>query len=80
MTRCAPSAAARIPDRTKALNRAHVEALLSRQSLALRERTLFRLLYESAARAEEVRALDVADVVAVGGPHRTSAPRSPLTM
>ncbi|MET7459733.1 tyrosine-type recombinase/integrase [Nonomuraea sp. NPDC005501] len=28
----------------------------------MRERTLFRLLYESAARAEEVLALDVADL------------------
>ncbi|MBN6058353.1 site-specific integrase, partial [Nonomuraea sp. RK-328] len=52
----------RTPDRTQALDRAHVEALFTRQNLALRERTLFRLLYESAARAEEVLALDVADL------------------
>ncbi|MFD1935586.1 MULTISPECIES: tyrosine-type recombinase/integrase [Nonomuraea] len=32
--------------------------MLTRSSLPLRERTLFRLLYESAARAEEVLALD----------------------
>ncbi|MET9243031.1 site-specific integrase [Nonomuraea sp. NPDC003709] len=53
---------ARTPDRTKALDRAQVEALLTRQNLGLRERTLFRMLYESAARAEEVLALDVADL------------------
>ncbi|MEV4804978.1 site-specific integrase [Nonomuraea sp. NPDC049421] len=53
---------ARTPDRTKALDRALIEALLTRQTLPLRERTLFRLLYESAARAEEVLALDVADL------------------
>ncbi|MBN6056886.1 site-specific integrase, partial [Nonomuraea sp. RK-328] len=53
---------ARTPDRTKALDRALIESLLTRQTLPLRERTLFRLLYESAARAEEVLALDVADL------------------
>ncbi|WP_433258663.1 tyrosine-type recombinase/integrase [Streptosporangium sp. CA-135522] len=39
-----------------------MEALLTRQSLPLRERALFRLLYESAARAEEASALDVDDL------------------
>ncbi|MGW3353731.1 tyrosine-type recombinase/integrase [Nonomuraea rubra] len=53
---------ARTPDRTKALDRAHIEALLTREKLPLRERTLFRLLYESAARAEEVLALDAGDL------------------
>ncbi|MEZ7132700.1 tyrosine-type recombinase/integrase [Nonomuraea sp. AD125B] len=53
---------ARTPDRTKALDRAHIEALLTRDKLALRERTLFRLLYESAARANEVLALDIGDL------------------
>ncbi|MEU7827586.1 hypothetical protein [Nonomuraea sp. NPDC049129] len=43
---------ARTPDRTKALDRGQVEALLTRQTLPLRDRTLFRLLYESAAREE----------------------------
>ncbi|MEV4250992.1 site-specific integrase [Streptosporangium canum] len=42
--------------------RADVEALLARPTLGLRERTLYRLLYESAARAQEVPALDVADL------------------
>ncbi|WP_205315116.1 tyrosine-type recombinase/integrase [Nonomuraea lactucae] len=49
----------RIPDHTKALDRGQVEALLTRPRLPLRERTLVRLLYESAARAEEVLALDI---------------------
>ncbi|MEV5561195.1 site-specific integrase [Nonomuraea wenchangensis] len=53
---------ARTPDRTKALDRAQIETLLTRQSLPLRERTLFRLLYESAARAEEVLALDAGEL------------------
>ncbi len=52
----------RTPDRTKALPRADVEALLSREDVALREKTLWRMLYETAARASEVLALDVADL------------------
>ncbi|WP_440107987.1 tyrosine-type recombinase/integrase, partial [Streptosporangium sp. H16] len=48
----------RTSDRTRALARAEVEALLARPTMGLRERTLFRLLYESAARAQEVLALD----------------------
>jgi site-specific recombinase XerD len=46
----------RAPDRTRALARAEIEALLIRPNLGLRERTLWRLLYESAARAAEVLA------------------------
>lgn len=49
----------RTPDRTRALDRAEVERLLTRDGTALRERTLWRLLYESAARATEVLSLDV---------------------
>jgi integrase len=52
----------RAPDRTKALSRDQIEALLGRQDLGLRERTLWRLLYETAARAGEVLALDVTDL------------------
>jgi integrase len=52
----------RAPDRTKALARDQVEALLGREDLGLRERTLWRMLYESAARASEVLALDVEDL------------------
>ena len=46
-------------DRTRGLSRDQVEALLGRADLALRERTLWRLLYETAARAGEVLALDI---------------------
>ena len=48
-------------DRTKALSHAQVDALLTGKS-PLRERTLWRLLYESAARAGEVLALDADDL------------------
>jgi integrase/recombinase XerC/integrase/recombinase XerD len=47
------------PDRSRALSRAEVEALLTREDLQLRERVLWRMLYETAARAAEVLALDV---------------------
>jgi site-specific recombinase XerD len=43
----------RAPDRTKALTRAQIEALLAREDLGLRERVLWRLLYETAAHAGE---------------------------
>lgn len=49
----------RTPDRTRSVGRTDVEALLTRTHLPLRERTLWRMLYETAARAEEVLALDV---------------------
>jgi integrase/recombinase XerC/integrase/recombinase XerD len=52
----------RAPDRTKALSRAEIEDLLAREELGLRERVLWRLLYETAARAAEVLALDVEDL------------------
>ncbi|GAA3984754.1 tyrosine-type recombinase/integrase [Thermobifida alba] len=52
----------RTPDHTRALDRAEVERLLTREGAALRERTLWQLLYESAARAEEVLALDVEEL------------------
>ena len=52
----------RAPDRTRSLGRAEITALLGREELPLRERTLWRLLYESAARAGEVLALDVEDL------------------
>lgn len=50
------------PDRARALSRADVEQLLTREHLALRERTLWRMLYETAARASEVLALNVQDL------------------
>ena len=49
-------------DRTRALSRSAVEELLTRDGVALRERVLWRLLYESAARAGEVLELDVEDL------------------
>jgi len=49
-------------DRTRALSRSAVEELLTREGIALREKTLWRLLYESAARAGEVLELDVDDL------------------
>ena len=48
----------RTPDRTRSLGRAEIETLLTRPSLPLRERTLWRMLYETAARAQELLSLD----------------------
>src|ERR1700737_4684540 len=44
----------RAPDRSRALSRADVEALLTREDIPLREKTLWRMLYETAARSAEV--------------------------
>jgi len=52
----------RAPDRTKALSKADIEQLLTREDHALREKTLWRMLYETAARASEVLALDIEDL------------------
>src|SRR5215218_9079171 len=49
-------------DRTRALPKAALERLFSRRDVALRDKTLWRLLYETAARANEALALDVDDV------------------
>jgi integrase len=49
-------------DATRALPRARVERLLSRRDVPLREKTLWRMLYETAARASEVLSLDVEDL------------------
>jgi integrase len=49
-------------DRSRSLSRVDVEQLLTREDIALRERTLWRLLYESAARSAEVLRLDVGDL------------------
>ena len=50
------------PDRTRALTRAQLEALWRRSDLRLRDKTLWRLLYETAARASEALNLDVTDL------------------
>lgn len=49
-------------DETRALPRAAVERQLSRRDIPLRENTLWRMLYETAARASEVLALDLEDL------------------
>jgi integrase/recombinase XerC/integrase/recombinase XerD len=50
------------PDRSRALSRAEVEQLLTREDTSLRERVLWRMLYETAARSAEVLALNVEDL------------------
>src|SRR5262249_53822115 len=53
----------RVPiDRTKALTREQTGALWRREDVALRERAFWRLLYESAARANEILALNIEDL------------------
>jgi integrase/recombinase XerC/integrase/recombinase XerD len=50
------------PDRDRALSRAEVEQLLTRPDVPLRDRLLWRMLYETAARSAEVLGLDVTDL------------------
>ncbi|HSZ30211.1 MAG TPA: tyrosine-type recombinase/integrase, partial [Pseudonocardiaceae bacterium] len=52
----------RTPDRTRSLGRAEIETLLSRPTLPLRERTLWRMLYETAARTHEILSLDIEEL------------------
>jgi len=52
----------RAADRSRALSRADVEQLLTREDTSIRERTLWRMLYETAARSAEVLRLDVEDL------------------
>lgn len=49
-------------DETRAVDRAAVERLLTRRDVPLREKTLWRMLYETAARAGEILALDIEDL------------------
>jgi len=49
-------------DRTKAISRASLQRLFRRDDVALRERCLWRLLYETAARAQEVLSADIEDL------------------
>jgi integrase len=49
-------------DRTRAIPYPQLERLWSRDTVALREKTLWRMLYETAARASEILALDAADL------------------
>jgi integrase len=50
------------PDRSRALDRATIERLLTDQRTPLRERCFWSLLYDSAARSAEVLRLDVEDL------------------
>jgi integrase len=52
----------RAADRSRALTRAEIERLLGREDIAIRERVLWRLLYETGARSAEVLRLDVEDL------------------
>lgn len=49
-------------DRTRALTRDQLASLWRRNDVLLRERALWRLLYETAARANEILSLDVVDL------------------
>jgi len=49
-------------ERRRAVPYAELEALWSRKDIALRERTLWRMLFETAARANEILALDIEDL------------------
>ena len=68
-----PEAAERRPepaDQTRAIPHAAIERLLHRRDIPLRERTLWRMLYETAARASEILALDIEDLDLAG--HRAA--------
>ena len=57
-----PASVERQPEQrneTRAVDRAAVERLLTRRDIPLREKTLWRMLYETAARAGEILALDI---------------------
>jgi integrase/recombinase XerC/integrase/recombinase XerD len=49
-------------DRTRAITHVQLERLWGREGVPLREKLLWRLLYETAARASEILALDVEDI------------------
>jgi len=49
-------------DDTKAVSRSRIDRLCRRRDVPLREKTLWRMLYESASRASAVLALDIEDL------------------
>ncbi|MDG4787088.1 site-specific integrase [Micromonospora sp. WMMD1102] len=51
-----------IHDHTRAVDRAAVERLLTRRDIPLREKTLWRMLYETAGRAIEILGIDIEDL------------------
>lgn len=68
------------PARARARSRTAIADLLTRPDVALRERTLWALLYESAARAREILPLDVADLDRPGPlAEATRSHRAPTT-
>ena len=50
------------PDHTRALTRAQIDDLLARKDVPVRDRCLWRMLYDTAARTEEVLRLNVEDL------------------
>jgi integrase len=66
-------------DETRAIPQAEIERLLSRRDVPLRERTLWRMLYETAARASEILALnvEVLDLERRRAPIRSAATTKP---
>jgi integrase/recombinase XerC/integrase/recombinase XerD len=52
----------RAADRSRALSRADIDRLLSREDVALRDKVLWSMLYETAARSAEILRLDVEDL------------------
>jgi integrase len=50
------------PDRSHALSWADIEQLLTREDIALRDRVLWRMAYETAARSAEALGLDAEDL------------------
>lgn len=50
------------PDNARALSRPELEELLTREGVPLRERTFWRMAYETAARSGELLRLDVEDL------------------
>jgi len=49
-------------DHTKAVAKTKLERLLSRRDIPLRDKTLYRMLYETAARAAEILSVNVQDL------------------
>ena len=60
-------------DRTRAIARHEIDALWDRRGVPLREKKLWRMLYESAARADSVLSLDIEDLNLPGKRGRTTA-------
>jgi integrase len=50
------------PDHSRTLSRAGLERLLTRDHTSLRDKTLWKLAYESAARIGELLTLDIEDL------------------